>query len=109
MKELDLRKWHRNLGIFLALLILIQAGSGLVMTLAEESSHAHADSESEPLGEEEGAEPAWLEFLEGIHTEGGTVGYAYRLLVGLGLMVVAVTGIWIFVKIQVRQRAAGRR
>ena len=46
MKKSDIRKWHRNLGILLALFIVFQAGSGLLITLNDLSvphSHAHGD------------------------------------------------------------------
>jgi hypothetical protein len=32
MKEPDLRRWHRNLGIILAAFIILQAGSGLLLS-----------------------------------------------------------------------------
>jgi uncharacterized iron-regulated membrane protein len=35
MKEIDLRKRHRYIGVFLALFIMFQAGSGLLLAVAD--------------------------------------------------------------------------
>ena len=46
MKEADLRKWHRSLGIIFVLFIILQAGSGLLISIGQiGTSHSHADSE----------------------------------------------------------------
>ena len=47
MKESDLRKWHRRMGIGLALFIIFQAGSGLLLSLGQiVTTHSHAHTES---------------------------------------------------------------
>jgi len=43
MKESELRKWHRNFGIFLVLFIIIQAGSGLLISLKHHFSFVTFD------------------------------------------------------------------
>lgn len=46
MKESDIRKWHRQAGIFFVLFIFLQAGTGLVLTVGHISvphSHAHGN------------------------------------------------------------------
>ena len=35
MKEANLRKWHRGLGIILAFFVILQAGSGLLITITD--------------------------------------------------------------------------
>ena len=152
MKESDLRKWHRNLGILLFIFIILQAGSGLFITLTNLSvphTHAHGNAprhiednekekpmlhesqipegdaahvnshEAEPsilnkthahenaLEHEESRQPeksGWTKSLELIHHGGGAIGTIYRLIVGIGLLVMAVSGGMIFVKFRSRTR-----
>ena len=100
MKEIELRKWHRTLGVMLSFFIILQAGSGVILTFIEhEPSYVHASSE---LDGKDKDESLCEEFLEKIHTEGGIVGYVYRLVVGSGLLLMALSGVWIFVKAHTR-------
>ena len=115
MEESDLRKCHRTLGIFLSVFVILQAGSGLLITLRNipvPHSHAHENSahqssspvvdshESKQLrlpesyahehasGEAQSHEQegsVWNKYLEDIHHGGGFLGTFYRLLVGVGL------------------------
>ena len=96
MKESDLRRWHRALGIIVAVFFILQAGSGFVLSLNGLSVlHTHAHEEGEPL---------WYMSLEFIHHGGGTPGTIYRLVVGLSMLVMAVSGSVIFFKIRARSR-----
>jgi len=106
MKEANLRRWHRNLGILLAVFIILQAGSGLLISLGELSvPHTHAHEEGQgSLQTHEEAESFWHESLEFIHHGGGTFGTIYRILVGVGLAGMAVSGSIIFFKIKSRSR-----
>jgi hypothetical protein len=155
MKESDLRKWHRTLGIFLSFFVITQAGSGLLITLRnisvphshahgdaaghlknrdtkkshlhEDSSHqsasAHVDSpESKQLRmhksyahdhisrQAKSHEPdgsTWNKYLEEIHHGGGLLGMFYRLLVGIGMLIMAVSGSMVFFKIRARAKKGG--
>jgi hypothetical protein len=106
LKEAYLRRWHRNLGILLALFIILQAGSGLLISLGEFSvPHTHANEEvyGSPQKYEE-AESLWYKSLEFIHHGRGTIGSIYRILVGIGFVGMAVSGSMIFFKIRSRSR-----
>ena len=106
MKESDLRKLHRTLGIVLAVFIVLQAGSGFLISVSQMSvSHIHAHEKSHPPGHghEEG-ESLWHESMEFIHHGGGTIGTIYRLVVGIGMLVMAVTGSMIYFEIRARFR-----
>lgn len=104
MKEVELRKWHRILGILVSLFIIIQAGSGLILSFIEnEPSQAYGHSEYQKEDETE-AGSSIDELLELIHTGGGGVGVIYRLVVGVGLLLMVGSGVWIFVKVQLRQK-----
>ena len=114
MKEIQLRKWHRKVGIWMALFIMVQAGSGLLIGLEEfeaSRSHAHqaaagqAPSESRDLKDDEGDEESlFQDILEWVHHGGGLAGGIYRLFVGLSLIFMALTGIWIHLMIRTRAR-----
>jgi len=108
MKELNLRKWHRNLGIILAFFIILQAGSGLLLSLGEIDklhSHEHSESTAGPGHHEEG-NTMWADLLAFMHHGGGTVGIAYRLLLGLGLLGLTISGGMIFIKVRARATAS---
>jgi len=50
--------------------------------------------------------PLWIKCVEGIHHGGGSIGTVYRLLVGIGMLGMAISGIMIFFKIQARSKKA---
>ena len=117
MKESDLRKHHRNLGICLALLIFLQAVSGLVITLNDLSvdpAHAHGDIAAPPADPDTAerhpaADTTLLDYLSIIHHGGGTAGMIYRLVVGIGLVWMALSGSMIYFRIQARNRNRPRK
>ncbi len=104
MKESDLRQWHRRSGIILALFILLQAGSGFLISLGSLSTpHSHANTEhAGPPASHEHGDSVWNKFLGFVHHGGGTVGSIYRMLVGIGAMGMALTGSAIFFKSRAR-------
>ncbi len=93
MQEPDLRRRHRRLGIILALFIIIQAGTGLLLSLEKFLS----------LGME-GPAVEFMEFLALLHRGGGDLPRLYRVLLGLGLTGMAVSGSLIYFKIRARSR-----
>jgi hypothetical protein len=87
MDEAYLRKWHRRLGIILAVFIFLQAASGVVLNL-------------EDLVES----PGILGWANVFHRGGGDFITLYRTLLGLGLIGMAASGSMIFYKIWQRTR-----
>jgi len=69
MKESDLRKGHRSFGLILALFIILQAGSGLLITLSGSGiPHSHAHSEAVVRsGPHEDGKSLWNTSLGFIH------------------------------------------
>ena len=106
MDELQLRKLHRRMGVALALLILIQAGSGLIISVSElVTPHSHAHKEiTESHGHHSESKSMWHEMLEFVHHGAGRFGIAYRIVVGIGTLAVTVTGCIIFLKIKARSK-----
>lgn len=98
MKEINLRRWHRRIGIILALFIILQAGSGLLLTLGDLSpsqSHAHSKA-AVGATVPDAEEPFWEEALEFTHHGAGPAGTLYRIIVGAGILWMAVSGCLIF-------------
>lgn len=84
MKEAQLRKYHRNAGIVFALLIFIQALTGLILTVED------------VLG------VYWGGIVHSIHKQYDLPGHIYRLAAGAGLVFMVSTGVFIW--FMVRQR-----
>lgn len=87
MNEADLRKWHRTMGIILALFIFIQAATGAIMALESLLNF-----------------PGLSGSLTKLHFGGGTLGHFYRIILGLGVMGMAASGSLIYLKIRARSR-----
>lgn len=107
MSESNLRKWHRRTGIILSIFIILQAGSGLLLSLGE-LGPGHSDAPSELNGAHESHEEdesLWHERLEFIHHEVDGIGTFYRIAIGIGLLGVAISGVSIFLMTGVRRRS----
>ena len=111
MKESDLRKWHRSLGIILTLFIILQAGSGLLISLSGLGTpHSHARSETVAhAGPDEVGKSLWNTSLGFLHHGAGVVGVVYRILLGIGMVGMALSGSMIFFKIRVRTGKGGSK
>ena len=100
IQEPTLRKWHRYAGVALAPLILLQALSGLFLSIEWLAGLHTAAGELLP-----GASPLtrfWDWVFVGVHYGGGRPGALYHALVGGGLVWLAGSGGWIFLKIRAR-------
>ena len=104
VRESDLRKCHRRLGITLALFIIFQAGSGLLISLGEigtPHSHAHSETAGTAHSNYENA-TLWDKSQGFIHHGGGKIGTAYHTILTIGLLGMAVSGSIIFFRIRAR-------
>ncbi|MGQ9688738.1 MAG: hypothetical protein ACUVXF_08145 [Desulfobaccales bacterium] len=87
MDEAHLRQGHRTMGIILALFLLLQAASGAMLALERALKS-----------------PGLFGPLTSLHFGGGFLGQIYRILLGLGLMGMAISGTLIYLKIRARTR-----
>lgn len=105
MNEVDLRRWHRKLGVVLFIFIIIQAGSGLVLTLTNFTSpgeqHGHGQPPSKGETEHEGE---FEEAIDFVHFGPGYAMAVYRILLALGLLGMAFLGLAIASKVRRRSR-----
>lgn len=82
MKEGDLRKLHRRIGITLALFIALQTATGLMMSL--------------------GLLPTWYGIFGFLHYGAGVGGYVYRIFLGIGMLGAVLSGTLIFFRMTAR-------
>ena len=85
MKEGQLRFLHRKAGLVVVLFIVLQTVTGLVLTI------------------EDMLDTFWGGIFHGIHKRYELTGDIYRLVAGLGMMFMALTGVWISLKIRGRK------
>jgi len=115
MNEVNLRKWHRRMGITLAFFIILQAGTGLLLSLDWVSTpHSHANTQHERIKESGEANetlidsheggPVWHKVLEFIHHGAGSIMNLYRAILGIGIVAMALTGSTIFFVIRARSK-----
>ena len=103
MKELDLRKWHRNVGIVLAPLLVLQAISGVFLG-AEWLLGYHRR-----VGEviRSNVPPLiwlWDKILIEIHYGLGIPGATKHIVLGIGLVWITVSGFMIYLRIRARKK-----
>ena len=107
MKEMNLRRLHRISGIILAVLIILQATTGLVITAkqllqSQPHTHDHSPTQTSSHGVSSGPEQGDSDLIAEIHHGYGIAGGIYRILLGIGTLVVAGTGITIYMKTRIR-------
>lgn len=121
MNQLYLRKAHKTAGLISALFILLQAGSGLLLSLKQfYVPHSHAYAEPVNIGHEHENEQdadmqekhkedpvtdqhvqetgvaKWQSVSQNIHHGGGFFGSIYRILLATCLIFIALSGSAIF-------------
>jgi len=88
MNEKTLRRLHRSIGLPLVLFIVIQSATGLFLAIEN------------MLGSYWG----WGGLLRDMHHSYGVPGDLYRVLIGLGMLWMAISGVLIYRAIQIRTR-----
>ncbi|MFH1501843.1 MAG: hypothetical protein ABIG03_02220 [Candidatus Eisenbacteria bacterium] len=109
VKETTLRRWHRVAGIFLALLIVVQAVSGLVIAFNASFRFHHDVSALLDARDAHALHYAWDYVFMDIHYGGGVAGAIYHIAVGVGLVWIVWTGALIYFRGVRRSRQARRR
>ncbi|MFC1606611.1 hypothetical protein ACFL47_01465 [Candidatus Latescibacterota bacterium] len=85
MKEAQLRSVHRKAGLVLSLFIVLQTVTGLVLTV------------------EDLLDTFWGGIFHGLHKRYELAGDIYRLIAGVGIMFMVVTGVWVAMKMRERR------
>ena len=127
MKEAEYRKWHGRMGVLLAIFIILQAGSGLFISLAhlnlphgyadtgyqDADQHNHEHSMNTEHRRAEAMPPdmhrqprqrSVAEITGGLHYGGEFMGTLYRIILAIGLLGQAIGGTFIFFKTRQRSK-----
>jgi len=103
MKELDIRKLHRTVGVVIAPLLILQAFSGISLSidwlLGIHVRAGEAIKENIPS-----VVRLWDMIMGAIHYGLGVGGVFYHILLGSVTIWVAVSGFMLFLKIRERQK-----
>lgn len=103
MEELDLRKLHRNVGIALAPLIILQGISGIFLSV--DWLLGYHRRVGEIIREDiPSLIVLWDKILVTIHYGFGIPGSPYHIALGIGLIWIVVSGIMIFFRIRARKK-----
>jgi phosphotransferase system glucose/maltose/N-acetylglucosamine-specific IIC component len=99
MREKVLRKWHRHISMALVLFIIAQVVTGILLSMGQiTGEHVHNQEYHGDLPDHHERIVFSHPVLKFVHHGGGTIGMAYRLLVGTGLLWIIFTGGMIFLK-----------
>ena len=88
LKEKQLRQGHHYAGIPLAIFIILQSATGVVLSM-EDLFGGY-----------------WEGIIRDIHYRFGYIGSIYRIVLGMGILWMAISGIMIFIRIRARTKAA---
>jgi len=91
MKEVEVRKFHRGLGMIVVWFLAGQALTGLIIAV---------------FGLFLGEATTLSSFLSTLHTGWSPMGGVYRVLLGLGTLAQGISGIMIYFLIRARTRKA---
>jgi uncharacterized iron-regulated membrane protein len=102
MREIELRKWHRKTGVIVAPLLILQAVSGLFLSIDWLLGIHHRGGEIitdlPPLLR------LWDFILVEIHYGFGVPGAVYHILLGIGAVWLAFSGLLIYFLVRSRQK-----
>ena len=103
MIENSIRRYHGRIGILLSIFIFIQIGSGTIIalnTFLEQSPHTHneyADVDVHDTGGSDNGTAGETGLTEAIHHHGGTIVQMLRVILGVGIIMMAISGSIIFI------------
>ncbi|MDO3377212.1 hypothetical protein [Geoalkalibacter halelectricus] len=104
MDQRQLRRWHYRVGLLLAPFLLLQAFSGLVLTYGVFSPVDTALAEEAP----EVVRTAWNLLMLRLHYGPGLIGWIYHSVIGLGMIWLVLSGVWIWFDRKRKMRQARR-
>ncbi len=99
MNQHGMRRWHRLAGVVLAPFLLLQAVSGLVLSYGIFTRVAGALAAEAPRP----VRTAWNLLMVKMHFGSGLIGWIYHSLIGLGLIWMIASGLWIWFDLKRRQ------
>ena len=105
MNQSNMRKWHRSIGIIIALFIIFQAGSGLLITISEFGDTPAHSSKGHEHAEQGERASTWHAVLGWIHHGDSSLMAIYRILLGVGILVQTIIGAMLFFHLRHRVKS----
>ncbi len=105
MMQKYLRNLHRYAGLLFAPFIFLQTISGLVLTFGvfRQVDETLADAAPEAVSS------TWNVLILGMHYGPGTIGWIYHSLIGLALLWLIVSGVWMWTDSFLRKKRAEKQ
>lgn len=93
MNEMRLRAWHRWLGVLLSPFLFLQTLSGVLFSFGLYRGVRSALREVVPEAAEGPVASAFDARMARMHCGAGHLGYAYHVVLGLGILVLIASGV----------------
>lgn len=112
MIEKSIRKYHGRIGILLSIFIFIQVGSGIIIalnTIIEQRPHTHneySDVDVHDRGGNDNSSTNETGLTETIHHHGETMFQILRIVLGIGILMMVISGSTIYVLTHKRKKKA---
>ena len=112
MIEKSIRKYHGRIGVLLSIFIFIQVGSGTIIalnTIIEQRPHAHEEYSNVDVHEKSDSDANSTNetgLIETIHHHGETISQIFRVAVGVGILMMAISGVTIYILTLKRKKNA---
>ena len=110
MTERNIRKYHGRIGIILSIFILIQVGSGTIIafnTILEQRPHTHDEYSNVNVhdrGDSNDSSTPETDLLKTIHHHGETIFQVLRIILGVGILTMVISGATIYILTQKRMK-----
>lgn len=105
MVQKIVRSWHLYVGLFFAPFLFLQTISGLVLTFGVFRQVDDTLADAAP----EAARSAWNILMMDSHYGPGLIGWIYHTLIGLALLWLIASGVWIWVDSFLRKKRAAKQ
>ncbi|MCL5026482.1 MAG: hypothetical protein M1531_08330 [Chloroflexi bacterium] len=104
MREIELRRWHRNAAIVSVPFIVFQVGSGLFLSGARLFGFVTEGPGGVIRNLPPPMRPADMDMLMVHFSAGGPVGALYRTALAAAVLWLVFSGSWLFLKVRARSR-----
>lgn len=110
MTEKNIRKYHGRIGMLLAIFILIQVGSGTIIafnTIIEQRPHTHdeySNIDVHNMGDNDNSSTNKAGLIKTIHHHGETIFQILRIVLGIGIFMMVISGAAIYLLMQKRTK-----
>ena len=109
MIEKKIRKYHGRIGIVLSIFIILQVGSGTLSalnTILEQKPHTHDEYSNVDVPDNDDSSTNEAGLIEIIHHHGEPIFQMLRIILGVGILMMVISGATIYLLTQKRKKKA---